>query len=250
MSHPRNFAVKAYRSWNRFSSPFLYLSRRFMKKTASNLALRDNGICLDVGAGIAPLRDDAISYFKLAHYIALDMAPSDNTDVTGDAQQLPFATASIDLACCLEVLAHLRQPQQALREIARVLKPDGYLIVNYLFIYPECDVIDFGRWSLPGITQLLADCGFEIEMTEQRGGPCFAFAGLLNWCAQHIIPGRQQTWRASRNMRGYLRQMLILLTTLPTLLLCWLALGLDKLLPSAGFYMGGMILAKKVQVPS
>ena len=43
---------------------------------------------------------------------------------------VPFDTASFDVVVCEQVLEHLHDPQGVIREIARVLKPDGLLIAG------------------------------------------------------------------------------------------------------------------------
>src|SRR5437868_10950404 len=44
--------------------------------------------------------------------------------------ELPFGDRSFDYVTCLEGLEHIENPQQAMREFARVLKPAGHLIVS------------------------------------------------------------------------------------------------------------------------
>jgi len=53
------------------------------------------------------------------------------------AEQLPFRDGSFDLVTVITVLAFVPEPELALREIARVLKPSGRLVVG-----------DLGKWSL------------------------------------------------------------------------------------------------------
>lgn len=48
----------------------------------------------------------------------------------GNALRLPFATDSFDVVLCAEVLEHLPDYRGALREMNRVLKPDGRLAVS------------------------------------------------------------------------------------------------------------------------
>ncbi len=50
--------------------------------------------------------------------------------VAADAQLLPFADQCFDLVLCSEVLEHLDQPQCAVDEFARVLRPGGKLVVT------------------------------------------------------------------------------------------------------------------------
>jgi SAM-dependent methyltransferase len=46
----------------------------------------------------------------------------------GDAHRLPFADNSFDVVTCQTVLIHLHEPLEALREMARVVKPGGIVI--------------------------------------------------------------------------------------------------------------------------
>jgi ubiquinone/menaquinone biosynthesis C-methylase UbiE len=46
------------------------------------------------------------------------------------AEPLPFATASFDRAVCIDVLVHLPDPVATLRELRRVLRPEGELLVD------------------------------------------------------------------------------------------------------------------------
>ena len=50
----------------------------------------------------------------------------------GDIEALPFKTNSIDFIVCLGVVTYLKSGQKAFFEIARVLKPQGVVILSYL----------------------------------------------------------------------------------------------------------------------
>lgn len=54
-----------------------------------------------------------------------------------DAQALPFADSSFDRALMVAVLPMLRDKQGALRELRRVLRPGGLLLVSEEWIEPE-----------------------------------------------------------------------------------------------------------------
>jgi len=60
--------------------------------------------------------------------------PRENKDsfhlICGDAYALPFKDASLDCLIFSEVFEHLGRPGDALQEAARVLKPDGKLIIS------------------------------------------------------------------------------------------------------------------------
>jgi ubiquinone/menaquinone biosynthesis C-methylase UbiE len=57
-------------------------------------------------------------------------------DLVGDATHLPFRDQSFDLVTTITVLAFVADAERAVREMARVLKPGGILIIG-----------DLGKWS-------------------------------------------------------------------------------------------------------
>lgn len=67
-------------------------------------------------------------------------------DLNGD---LPFANQSFDYVTCLEGLEHIENPQQAMREFARVLRPGGTVIVSVPNIL---NIEERLKWLLYGYT--------------------------------------------------------------------------------------------------
>jgi 2-polyprenyl-3-methyl-5-hydroxy-6-metoxy-1,4-benzoquinol methylase len=47
-----------------------------------------------------------------------------------DVRELPFPDASFDLVVCFEVIEHIDERRAAIRELARVLRPDGTLLIS------------------------------------------------------------------------------------------------------------------------
>ena len=47
-----------------------------------------------------------------------------------DINRLPFADASFDCVICSEVLEHIPEHEKALKELVRILKPQGTLVVS------------------------------------------------------------------------------------------------------------------------
>jgi len=52
------------------------------------------------------------------------------TLLRGNAEGLPLATGSLDGAVCSEMLEHTLRPEEVLRELARVLRPGGRVVVS------------------------------------------------------------------------------------------------------------------------
>jgi ubiquinone/menaquinone biosynthesis C-methylase UbiE len=51
--------------------------------------------------------------------------------VCGSAQSLPFADETFDVVTCFDLIEHVSDPAAALREVRRVLKRDGFCVVNF-----------------------------------------------------------------------------------------------------------------------
>jgi ubiquinone/menaquinone biosynthesis C-methylase UbiE len=49
----------------------------------------------------------------------------------GSATELPFPDASFDVACSFKVLAHVPEIERALTEMARVVRPSGYILAEF-----------------------------------------------------------------------------------------------------------------------
>jgi ubiquinone/menaquinone biosynthesis C-methylase UbiE len=85
----------------------------------------------------------------------------------GDAQALPFAESTLDGAYLTTVLGEIPDQDAALREIARVLKPGGRLVVGELFGDPH--MVTSGA-----LRERAERAGLTFE--RQLGGPLAYFA--------------------------------------------------------------------------
>lgn len=118
-------------------------------------------------------------------------APSGKSEVAVKEYELPFATASLDLVVLPHVLEFSRHPHQVLREVERVLVPEGSVIVAGFNPYSLWGLRRFaarrdgeGPWqgryrSAMQIKDWLALLGFEVQAG--RFG-CYAPAvGSAKW---------------------------------------------------------------------
>lgn len=81
------------------------------------------GPILEIGGGSGNFKTMAPSA------ISTDILPAPWLDVVCDAQQLPFAAGSFANVVMVDVLHHVEYPVRAMREIARLLKPNGCFIM-------------------------------------------------------------------------------------------------------------------------
>jgi ubiquinone/menaquinone biosynthesis C-methylase UbiE len=87
----------------------------------------------------------------------------------GDARNLPYPDESFDAACLVAVLGEIPDQDAALRELRRVLRPGGRLVVGELFGDPHM----VGERTL---RRRAAAAGLRFE---RRLGPPFGYFGAL-----------------------------------------------------------------------
>jgi ubiquinone/menaquinone biosynthesis C-methylase UbiE len=97
-------------------------------------------LVLDVGAGSG--RHSYEAHRHGARVVAVDVGdaihvarrnlPADVVTVQADAEQLPFDDAVFDLVMAIGVLHHLPDPRRALRSLARLVRPGGYI---HIYVY-------------------------------------------------------------------------------------------------------------------
>ena len=132
------------------------------------------GRLLDMGCGHVPLYD---TYRDLvSENICIDW---ENTlhvnpylDQTVDLnQQLPFADASFDTILLTDVLEHIAEPMNVMRETERLLRPGGKLILGVPFLYwlheqPH----DFYRYTEHALRRFCKLSGLKVIELEPYGG--------------------------------------------------------------------------------
>lgn len=69
-------------------------------------------------------------------YLGRDIEPGTTIDGTRheDVERLSFADDTFDLAVCMDVLEHVNEPARAIEQIARILRPDGELLLSIPFM--------------------------------------------------------------------------------------------------------------------
>lgn len=71
-----------------------------------------------------------------SNIVNLEIYPCISTDVISIGEKLPFDDNQFDYIMCLAVLEHTREPWEVAREMCRVLKPGGKILVDYPFLQP------------------------------------------------------------------------------------------------------------------
>lgn len=86
----------------------------------------------------------------------------------GEAEHLPYEDATFDLVTAFDVVEHLDDDSSGLKEMRRVLRPNGRALVfvpAFMFLWGVQDDISNHRrrYTLPGIRAALQSAGFELE---------------------------------------------------------------------------------------
>lgn len=89
------------------------------------------------GGGIVEIFDLQQEFLDHVTARAADRGLSNIVPTQGDATALPYEDASVDAVVLTAVLGEIPDPGAALREIRRVLKPGGRLVVGELFGDPH-----------------------------------------------------------------------------------------------------------------
>jgi SAM-dependent methyltransferase len=127
---------------------------------------RPQPIVLDLGSGGR----------SLPGVISMEYVEHPDNSLQGDCLALPFRDNSVDLILSQAVLEHVTNPDAAMAEMNRVLKPGGLLYVEIAFMQP----VHQAPWHYfnvtpHGLTWMLRDW----EILEQ--GTCGTTDEVLEW---------------------------------------------------------------------
>ncbi len=142
--------------------------RYLLKKQIKANAYYIKGVVLDAGSGDG---ERYKKFFKFDKYIKLDIDSSHHPDIVGSVEDIPLGNNSVDSVVSTQVLEHVKNPQKAVHEFYRVLKPGGYCLttvpqMNELHDEPN----DYLRFTKYGLEEIFRSAGFKITLIDQRGG--------------------------------------------------------------------------------
>lgn len=110
--------------------------KQFERECMQEIAKRDR--VLDVGGG-SRFQKGMMQYealFVNTRYETMDISTDYSPDIIGDIHNIPLQEASVDAIICRSVLEHVENPNIAMKELYRVLKPGGLLFLQVPSTYP------------------------------------------------------------------------------------------------------------------
>lgn len=158
---------------------------------------------LDAGCGTGLFSEAAVE--RGANVTSMDVGEAllvrvaekcDSRCVVGDVQHLPFPDESFDVVLSTEVIEHVRAPAVAVRELGRVLRPGGTLVVttpnrawhwsivvaNRLGLRPYEGLENWAGWK--ELQLWLSDAGIVVDETLGFNALPFVHPltyGLIDW---------------------------------------------------------------------
>lgn len=135
------------------------------------------GVTLDIGCGDMPFKKNILD--KTDSYEGLDIKKRNpDTKYIGDVQDMNMIkNDSMDTVLLFQVLEHVKNPEKALKEIYRILKTDGKLIISVPHLSRLHEIPhDYFRYTKYGLRHRLEKSGFEILELKEYGG-FFSFIG-------------------------------------------------------------------------
>ena len=143
----------------------------FVRRVAGRLP--SGARVLDAGAGECIYRP----LFPAGGYVAIDRGIGDGAwnygklDALADLERTPFAAGMFDAVLCTETLEHVARPGAVLRELRRVTRDGGTLVLTVPFLQPVHQAPhDYFRYTPFGLRHLLAEAGFEVVELSAAGG--------------------------------------------------------------------------------
>ena len=200
------------------------------------------GKLLDIGCGNKPLLaflGPKIEYLGMDYPDTVAKGYLGQADVFGDGQKLPFKEASFNTITLLDVMEHLPRPEDTVKEMLRVARPGGIMIIQTPFLYPLHDLPhDYQRWTASGLNTIGERHAIEQVALQPHGRPLETAAALTNMALAKGILG------CFENRHAGLLLLPLAVVAIPFINVCgWL---LARLLPDDNFMpLGYTVIFRK-----
>lgn len=157
-----------------------------------------NGRLLDLGCGTMPYKNIILENSNVVEYTGVDIEnpiyqTHNKPDFFGDGIKIPLDNASFNSAILIEVLEHIPNPNNTLKELNRVLTIDANLLITVPFLWTLHDVPnDEYRYTPFALKRMLLENGFEIVKLESFNNWHGSMASMLALYSRRAISKRNR----------------------------------------------------------
>lgn len=135
----------------------------------------DSPVVLVIGSGPSGTAPKFLAKVPQAHVVESDVSLGGGVSLICDSHDIPFADGTFDAVIADAVLEHVVDPHRCVKEIHRVLRPEGLVYADTAFIQQvHGRQYDFERFTYLGHRRLFRDF-VEIE-SGASAGPGMALA--------------------------------------------------------------------------
>lgn len=146
-------------------NPF-FIVRKDLFNHIKKLAPRLEGEILDVGCGSKPYQElfiNKLSYVGLEYESPVLDEKKVKVEYTYKGDRFPFEDTRFDSVACFQVLEHVFNPEDFIKELSRVVKKNGKVLLTVPFVWDEHEQpYDFGRYSSFGLRAIFERNGFKV----------------------------------------------------------------------------------------
>tara|TARA_R110000868_G_scaffold52950_2_gene166640 strand:- start:157 stop:867 length:711 start_codon:yes stop_codon:yes gene_type:complete len=164
----------------------IYIIRKAILNALKNNLKMFSGNLLDVGCGKMPYKNYIIKNSMVDAYVGLDIENAliydedVKPDYTWNGKRMPFENNTFDCAFATEVLEHCPDPEIVLKEIFRVLKPNGIFFFTVPFLWNLHEVPhDEYRYTPFSLKRHLKNSRFKDIEIKATGGWHASMAQML-----------------------------------------------------------------------
>lgn len=166
-------------------------ARRLQADVLAAVGTFSFAVVLDVGCGTGAVLQAILAAHPRVRGIGVDLSAGmlgvarerlgDTAELhVGDAEHLPLPDAAVDLVVCVDSVHHYPHPEAALREMARVTRPEGGLVIGEWRVaaplrqllnalLPRTAGGDVRIYTARELSELAVSAGFGVERCEPAG---------------------------------------------------------------------------------
>mgnify|MGYP006128920645 CR=1 FL=1 len=146
-----------------------------------------NTYVVNMGSGVESFYKKIFISFK--SLIRIGIPHSGYVNAYSDAMSLPLKSNSVDLFISSSVIEHLPDPEKAVSELFRTIKPGGLVYAEIPFIGAyHMAPNDYQRYTISGIEALFSRHGFLFQNKGICSGPVTAVVLLVQHAIVEAIP--------------------------------------------------------------